>query len=352
MAQVSGIGTYLRALLPAVMARLPEVRFTLLGRPVDREILDAAIFDSAVSTRCEWRDVAARHLSLREQVAVPRAVPRDTDLLWIPHFNVPVVAAARVPALAVTLHDILIAEPGFGSALGRAYARLVFPVIRRYADPVFCVSAFTRRRWRQRFGGGAEPLLTPNGVSAQWRAAAPGPLPAHLGVPTDRPYVLYVGNVKPHKNLVRLIRAFTSIAPRVEHRLLLVGNLEGLRSVDHRAARLADRSDGRIRRLGYVPHEDLPRVVAGAEAFVFPSLYEGFGLPPLEAMAAGTAVVAADIPAVREGCGEAARYVDPRDEQAIARGLLEVLQDSARRADLVARGRRRAATMTWVLKKR
>jgi len=322
------------------MSLVPEVQWTLLIRREDRDL--GASFPGA-----ELRELRERHLSLWEQVAVPRALPPDTRLLWIPHFNVPVAAAVRAPALAVTLHDILIHEPEFGSPLPRVYARVVFPFIRRYADPLFAVSAFTRSRWRATFPGGVDPLVTPNGVAEVWHRVqppAPGTLPE---IPGDRPYVLFVGNVKPHKNLVRLIHAFNAVADRVPHRLVLVGNLEGLRSVDHTAAALADRADGRILRLGYVDYERLPALVAGAAVFAFPSLYEGFGLPPLEAMAAGTPVLASDIPPVREVCGDAVRYFDPRDERDMAERLVETLQADKLREQLVARGRERARRMTW-----
>lgn len=338
--RVSGIGTYLRSVLPGVLSRLPEARWELLIRPEDRAV--AGTLGAA-----RLRDLPSPPLSLREQVTVVWHLRRRADLLWVPHVNVPVLAPVCAARLAVTLHDLYVAEPGLASPTQRLYARGVLPVIRRYADPIFCVSRATRDRWVRAYPGGAAPVVTPNGVDPSWFHPPAGPLPAPLAFLEERPFLLFAGNVKPHKNLVRLIQAFGRIRDAVDHRLVLAGNLEGLRTVDRSAEALIRDSGDRIRRVGFLETPALQQVVARADAFVFPSLYEGFGLPPLEAMAAGTPVAAARIPAVQEVCGDAAHLFDPLDVADMGRRILEVLGDPDLRRRLTARGAARAREMTW-----
>ena len=338
--QVSGIGTYLRSLLPGVISRIPEARWELLVRSPDREAARAlgAVF---------LREMDARPLSIREQGAVPaRLLPR-TDLLWVPHINVPVLAPLVARALAVTLHDLLILEPRLASPVQRLYARTVLPVVERFADPIFCVSAATRDRWRAAYPRSARPHVTPNGVAPEWFEPPTAPLPPVLGSAAAPPYVLFAGNLKPHKNLVRLLGAFAKIQDRVPHRLVLAGNLEGLRTVDREALARIVAAGERVLRLGYLEPPVLKTVMAHADAFVFPSRYEGFGLPPLEAMAVGVPVAAARIPSVQEACGEAAHWFDPLDVDDMAARLLEVLRDEDLRARLRQRGRARAEQMGW-----
>lgn len=137
-----------------------------------------------------------------------------------------------------------------------------------------------------------------------------------------KPFLLYVGNIKPHKNLRFLIRAFQHIADRVPYDLILVGRKEGFLTGDDTIGSLVDGWEDRIRFTGWVEDATLQQYVAQAEAMVFPSLYEGFGLPPLEALAAGTTILVSDIPVMREVCGEDAVYFDPRDEKSLADEIL------------------------------
>jgi glycosyltransferase involved in cell wall biosynthesis len=162
------------------------------------------------------------------------------------------------------------------------------------------------------------------------------------------PYVLWVGTLEPRKNVGTLVRAFAGLVREgdVPHRLVLVGPTgwleRGLVTGDDRAV-LGER----LRALGRVPDAELRALYAGAEVFCLPSLHEGFGLPVLEAMVQGTAVVCADVPALREVAGGAARLVDPRRPDAWAEALGDLLTQPDRRAALVAKGRARAGEFSW-----
>jgi glycosyltransferase involved in cell wall biosynthesis len=160
-------------------------------------------------------------------------------------------------------------------------------------------------------------------------------------------YVLAVGTIQPRKNLGRLAAAMRDLtAAGLPHRLVIAGKRGWLASQVEREITQAGVAD-RVIVLGYVPPEMLPGLYAGADALAFPSLYEGFGLPVLEAMAAGTPVVASNRSAIPEVAGDAALLVDPFTPASIARGLIRVLTEPGLRATLIARGKERAATFHW-----
>ena len=161
------------------------------------------------------------------------------------------------------------------------------------------------------------------------------------------PYVLALGTVQPRKNLARLVAAFAAMrAAGLPHTLVIVGRAGWLTDTIH--AEVATRGlREHVQFTGYVPDADLPALYSGADAFAFVSLYEGFGMPALEAMACGTPVVAANTSSLPEVVGDAGVLVDPTDVAAIAASLTRVIADGALRARLIAAGRVRAARFTW-----
>ena len=164
----------------------------------------------------------------------------------------------------------------------------------------------------------------------------------------DHPFLLYIGNIKPHKNLERLIEAFGRVRANglSELRLIIIGDeiskYPPLRQAVHR-----HRLNKFVRFLGFQPYETLAVFYRLARAFVFPSIYEGFGLPPLEAMACGAPVVTSNVSSLPEIAGGAAILVDPYDPDSIADGIARAVTDEALRAQLVARGLARARDFSW-----
>ena len=162
------------------------------------------------------------------------------------------------------------------------------------------------------------------------------------------PFILYAGNIKPHKNVDRLIEAFSILRRRgVEDvKLLIIGDeiskYPNLRRLVHRF-----QLHQHVRFLGFVPDATLAVLYRLASVFVFPSLYEGFGLPPLEAMAAGAPVITSNVSSLPEVVGDAALLIDPMDAGAIADAMARVLGDAALRADLVRRGHERVKAFSW-----
>ncbi|MGQ0805384.1 MAG: glycosyltransferase family 4 protein, partial [Actinomycetota bacterium] len=160
-------------------------------------------------------------------------------------------------------------------------------------------------------------------------------------------YVLALGTVEPRKNLPALVRAFDVAAETSADLYLVVAGPDGWDLDAFTAAVAAARHGDRIHRLGYVSEADRRDLVAGAALFAYPSHYEGFGHPPLEAMAAGIPVVAGDAGALPEVLGDAAMLIDPDDEAALADALVAGLDDETLRAELAARGRERVTRYSW-----
>jgi glycosyltransferase involved in cell wall biosynthesis len=237
----------------------------------------------------------------------------------------------------VVIHDSApFRQPSwYGRAYG-AWHRALIPRIARHARLVIAPSEHVRAELSELF------TLAPERVVAIWPGVDPSftdprdpaPLLRRLGL--SRPYVLAVGTDSPRKNLGLL----DAIAPRLAEQGLDVAIAGSTRPYMPSSSEGTD-----ARRLGYVDDVDLPALYAGAAAFAMPSLYEGFGLPCIEAMAAGTPVVAADRAALPEACGGAALLADPDDPDEFGSALLDAAGRDRER--LVAAGRERAATLTW-----
>jgi glycosyltransferase involved in cell wall biosynthesis len=257
-----------------------------------------------------------------EQVVLPARTARASALLC-PANLAPLAARNAV----VVIHDAApLRHPGWYS---RAYAELqrrALPLVARRARRVITVSEFSRRELAELLG--VESDVVYGGVDARFDPAAE---PADLG----RPYVLCVASQTARKNLAALVPAARALA-REGVEIAVAGG--------HRPQFAAERGLDALRLLGHVDDALLPGLYAGAEAFVLPSLYEGFGLPVLEAMASGTPVLAADLAALPETCGGAARLVEPGGWEAALTGLLG---DRAECERLRAAGLARAAGFTW-----
>jgi glycosyltransferase involved in cell wall biosynthesis len=181
-----------------------------------------------------------------------------------------------------------------------------------------------------------------NGVAASWCAFSKSQ------APHPKPFFLYAGNVKPHKNLGVLLEGFSLISEQVPHDLVILGKQEGFITGDESIVHRAALSKGRVHLVGWVDDEEVYRqYFANAEALLLPSLYEGFGLTPLEAMACGCPVLVSNVGALPEIYGDAALYCDPRNPRDIAEKMLQIVQDGNLREELRRKGYMRAKQFTW-----
>ena len=268
-----------------------------------------------------------------EQVLLPLAASR-ARAIYCPANVAPAVSRRSV----VLIHDLAqLRHPEWYSAAFVAYHRRLLPRVARRARKVIAPSEFSRREVVEGLGLDPERVaVVPNGVDDRFSPAADAePVRRKLGL--ERPYVLLVGTRIARKNLTALADA--------SRRLKELGiDLVAAGSARHYTR--PERSPG-VRALGYVDERHLPGLYAGACAFAMPSLYEGFGLPVLEAMASGVPVVASNRAALPETCGSAAVLVDPDDGAALAAALVRVVSDEELRLRLVREGRRRASYLTW-----
>jgi glycosyltransferase involved in cell wall biosynthesis len=335
MLHASGVGTYLRSLTPLVISACPNAEFCLLGK------LDEM-------SGCRWVhgknvalvDCRAPIYSVAEQIELFRKIPKGTELFWSPHYNIPLLYSGK---LLVTVHDVFhLAMPRCTGGLHkRLYARGMFAALRRRADAIMCVSDFTKNELVRLTGQGRQEIHTVhNGLDASWfhvrKDRSPHP----------KPFLLFVGNVKPHKNVKTLIEAFALIKDRIPHDLLIIGKREGFITGDETVAAKAALGD-RVRFTGYVEDDLLHQYFAHADALVLPSLYEGFGLPPLEAMACGCPVIVSNVASLPEVCGDAALYCDPHSPSDIADKIWRLISDAGLRETLRRRGLQRARRFTW-----
>lgn len=272
------------------------------------------------------------------------------DVVHAPANVAPFANPFPVSARIATVHDVaplgLPLEHRTRAILGYA---LGIPQLRWTADAIICDStaaahdlvrfAHLPSRTIQVIPAGTDPISPDDLLLARRRAPA---IKKAIGV--DGPYFLAVGDVRPRKNLLRVIQAFEMVQERLPNaRLVIVG--QDMHRSDE-IARAAANVPG-IVRLGYVDDEQLDALYAGASALVFPSLYEGFGLPILEAMARGTPVITSDVSSMPEVAGQAALLVNPYDPAAIANAMASVASDKVLARRLSKAGRERAAQFTW-----
>jgi len=252
----------------------------------------------------------------------------------------------------VTIHDLIhLLFPEFlPSPMALLYARVLMRRAIRRADRILTVSRATAADLELHLGVERSRIaVTWNGVDERFRRRlAPEELRRELSSLDLSPgYFLFLGNPKPHKNLERVLRAFASL-PADGRRLVVAGAPESGAVADEIAAWSRDLHLGpRLTVLGRIAEERLPALVQGAVALVFPSLYEGFGLPMAEAMAAGTPVVASTTPALTEIAGAAAELVDPLDVEAIAGAMARLAGSPALRRELAEAGLARAEAFRW-----
>jgi glycosyltransferase involved in cell wall biosynthesis len=340
-----GIGTYIRNLLRHLARMDRQTEFVVLCRESDHATIDGlgTNFRPVIET--------AGNYSAAEQVKVPLTLRRErVGLFHAPHYVLPTLVPCRS---VVTIHDCihLMFPQYLPNRLALTYARMSMAMAARRAARVITVSESSKRDILRYFDIDPEKItVIPNAYDERF-----GIEPIEEDVVRVREryqlhdeFVLYAGNVKPHKNLERLIDAFQIVRSRGLDRLKLVligddiSKYASLRRAVHQ-----HQLHKYVRFLGYLPEETLAVLYRLAGVFVFPSLYEGFGLPPLEAMASGTPVVTSNVSSLPEVAGDAAVLVDPYDADAIADGIFRVLTDERLRRDLRQRGLARARQFSW-----
>jgi len=340
-----GVGRYAYRLLEAILAVEPELEVVLLYTPaLPNRRWDLGRLTGSPRLRLLTVPIPPFHPA--EHSLIPWLLRRWPEaLVHVPHYAVPAGLFLRPGPLIATLMDLTpLRLPEAWPVLQRAIYRLWHRLVLARARALFTLSEATRQDLQRFFGPIRPPvIITPAAADPGCTPRSPREVMAirhRYGLPPS--YALYVGINKPSKNLDRLVEAWRRVRPRLcsdgePPLLLLAGPWD---------PRYPLRLGEGVRHLGMVPEEALPALYTGARLLIFPSLWEGFGLPVLEAMACGVPVACSDIPALREVAGEAARFFDPRDVESMARVIAEAW-DHAEDPVWRARCQAQAARFSW-----
>ncbi|HUI55398.1 MAG TPA: glycosyltransferase family 1 protein [Bryobacteraceae bacterium] len=345
-----GIGTYIRSLVHALSSIDTVNRYTLVSGPGDVRTLSGLPenFQTSIYARSDESSLDHALFPMHLRGLSP-------DLVHIPLNHVPVF---MIRPYVVTIHDM--ASLFFDVDLSRIHKQLHRYRFRRglvRASRILAVSDATRRDVENLVG------VPPHRIRQVYNAPDPGFLrqpetAEELRRIMERyqinyPFLLYAGNIRRHKNVPRLVEAFAVVREQLashpvysDLRLVIIGDtLSQFPAV--RQTVIRSRVEQMVRFLGFVPFDTLRCFYQAAAAFVFPSRYEGFGLPPLEAMACGTPVVTSNVSSLPEVVGDAAILVNPENVFDIARGIRDALLDEPLRAELIRRGREQASRFSW-----
>ncbi len=337
-----GIGRYVTNLARALIPQLaPDERLTVFFDPAHP--LDLPPGDAVQSL-----PVDVSHFSLRQQWVIPRLLRQHkADLYHSAYYLMPYITG--VPTL-LTLYDLIpLHYPEYSTLKARWLFRWATVLALRTARHTVAISDATRRDFLARFS------LRPERVTAIPLAADPAFTPQSPDVVAvlraryclPEKFLLYLGSNKPHKNLVRLVEAWAVVQAEAPDVTLVIAGAWLPQHPEPRQPAQALGIDDRVCWLGALSGEDLPALYTAADAFVFPSLYEGFGLPVIEAMACGTPVVCANTSSLPEVAGDAALLFDPTQAEAMVAALRRMLNDADVRADLRRRGLAQAVRFSW-----
>lgn len=343
-----GIGTYVRELAPALIEQDPTLELLPFRSRFDSDGPPASWIDRLQPVTIV--DHPVRLLYPLWNLARWPALPRQLAGADIVHATNPaaIPPVRRGQRLVVTVHDLaFLRHPELFPRAWRALYTAGLRATSRHADAVLVPSTFTAEELRER-----SPGVDVSRVHVTPLASAPPPASPidldttleRLGVP--RPYILSVGTLEPRKNHARLIRAYRRVAgDRHPHALVLAGPDGWLD--DELRRELEAPGPGRVVRTLALDANDLDALYGGADVFAYPALYEGFGLPVIEAMARGIPTVASNGSSIPEVAGDAALLVDPLDESAIADAIARVLDDPSLAERLRVQGLERAEAFSW-----
>ena len=350
--KVGGSETYLRETLRAIIADKPDVDLVLFTNNENHGLLKD-IFDANSRIECHNLNFHAENRIarvVREQIQLPWLARQcNVDLLWSPGYTSPLFCPCPQ---VVTIHDMQYKQhPEDLRPTARFALNILVRISARRCNTIITDSEFAKRQILQHTSApdqrvaviqpGVNERFCPSGPTSDLQERAKSI------IKSDRPYLLFVGNTYPHKNVHMLVRAFGTILKDIPHSLVIVGTPDRGEELLKRA--LTDLDDpGRLIRLGYQPEEDLATLYAAADLFVFPSLYEGFGLPVLEAMMASTPVLTTRCASIPEVAGDCARYFEETKHEALAEAIREMLAMTPEEEDSwISRARTRAEQFTW-----
>ena len=293
---------------------------------------------------------SAPSYSIREQVFLPLELGSDQpDVVHYPNFNMPLMS--RIPAV-LTLCDLIYYRfrRACPSWIGYTYAKVMIPAAVRKARRMITISEYSKNDLIKYLG------CSPSKISVVYPGIDPGMFrsnydPQDVALATSKlgirkPYIFYTGNHEPRKNLLLLVEAYRRLGRNSAYQLVLGGRIDARQHALYESVRdLVAKRD--VILCGEIPEPDLPLLYAGAELFVFPSTYEGFGLQPLEAMAAGVPVICSSATSLPEVVGDAALTFAPDDIEALVSAMKDILESKLLASELRDKGRARSQCFSW-----
>lgn len=350
MVNNSGIGVYIRNYTEYILKNNCFAEVILLGKKID--LTNA--FGHYSNWQCHEMNVPI--YSIKEQFVFPFLIPQ-CDIFWSPHYNVPILpirAKKRVVTLPDTAHLALSESFDFG-VIKKLYSKVVFKAATLLSDVITTISEFSKHEIVKYTGVAPDKVHTIHlGIDSilfQTITDAESLTKTTEKYKLPQKFILFVGNIKPHKNLSSLLDAFLIANSDIEpHKLVILGKKEGFITGDSKVFSKINGNDilkDKVKFTGYVAEEDLPKIYNLASLFVFPSIYEGFGFPPLEAMACGCPVVCSNAASLPEVCGDAVLYVDPMNIEKMASGIIEVIKNHKLKKDLIKKGFVKSKQYAW-----
>lgn len=346
MLEHSGIGMIIKNVLPHI---LDDFSWHLL---VNQESFQK----NSWAHHLPYTEVSTPIYTLKEQLKLGSMIPAGAALTWFPHYNVPLVLPKRLNYV-VNINDCF--HRAYYNTLSLAqkvYATWVMGQAAARASKIITISKFSEQQILQFTGCAKEKVITMllaadnQHFGQAYSAAAVSEVRAKYNLPQN--YLLYVGNLKPHKNLISLLEAFARLKSKPQHtelKLVLCGNFKGfitgIDDLDTRVQQLG--LQGQVIKPGFVLDEHLPCIYQQSAGFVFPSYYEGFGLPVLEAMAAGIPVLSSNAASLPEVGGDAVLYCAPDNVGEMAQQLEVLVGNHAIRTSLISKGYEQVQQFSW-----
>lgn len=338
----TGIGRYTSNLIKHLAEFDSGYQYTLYVKNAEAELAVNGLFNRQV--------VKAPVYSLKEQIQMPRLIKRwGVDIFHSPHY----VLSLDCPCPAViTVHDIIhLLYPA--SKAANLYARVMLPLVTRKASRIIAVSHSTKNDLVRKVGVKEDKVaVIHNGIDERFQPVKDQrkieELRRKYGLPEQ--FILYVGTTKPHKNLPALIKAFAYVLRHGDIpgcKLVVAAKKDSLQDLSIVPTITAHSLENEVIFIGQMPDEDMPLLYSAALLLAFPSLYEGFGLPPLEAMACGTPVVCSNTSSLPEVVGDAALLVNPRNIEQMGDAILQLILNQGLRQEMIQKGLERTKSFSW-----
>lgn len=343
----TGIGRYIREIVGELAKQDAQNEYVIFLMASDFDSVTLPANFKKIKTTIHWH-------SFSEQLILPVLYLKEKlDLLFVPHFNVPIFYPGK---FVTTIHDLTVLRVRTGRVTTLPYpvymvkylgAFLAHLIAVKRSQKIFTVSQFVKNDLVQTFKVNPKKIvLTPNAVDGSFYQRQDSEIATVLAkYQIQKPYLFYVGNGYPHKNLERLIKAFELVLPEFPNLTLVLGGKQNF-FYDRLARESASLvSSDKLVYPGFISDSDLPALYSGAEAFVNPSLYEGFGIQTLEAFACGCRVICSNATSLPEIGGDLADYFDPRD----INNMVEVIKSALVKTspDFVTKAKAHADQFSW-----